>query len=163
MNNWHLIYTKSRQEEVAFNNLVRQGYETYLPFVTVEKILRGKKSVIKEPMFPKYLFVRFSIKGNQNWAPIRSTKGVSHLVTFGNTQATLDNDVVDALKQKLDLHSSIKAFQLNDKVEIIDGPFKGLEAIFKIYDGEERAVLFLNFMSKNIAAKFGVGYFKKIA
>jgi transcription elongation factor/antiterminator RfaH len=78
MNRWHLVYTKPRQEETAFINLTNQNYESYLPFISKEKILQGKKVVIKEPMFPRYIFVRLNNDGSQNWSPIRSTKGVSH-------------------------------------------------------------------------------------
>lgn len=30
----------------------------------------------------------------------------------------------------------------------MEGPFEGLNAIFQAYDGEERAIVFINFMQK---------------
>jgi hypothetical protein len=38
-----------------------------------------------------------------------------------------------------------------------------MEAIFNTYKGEERAMLFLNFMAKNLTAKFDLRDFKKVA
>ena len=163
MNRWHLIYTKPRQEEIAFRNLINQNYESYLPFITKEKVLQGKKILIKEPMFTRYLFVRLSDNGFQNWSPIRSTKGVSHLVNFGVHLAALDDEVINILIQKEGNNLTAKAFLDDDSVEIIDGPFKGLKAVFKAYSGEERAILLLDFMAKSISAKFDLGQFKKIA
>jgi transcription antitermination factor NusG len=58
---------------------------------------------------------------------------------------------------------TIKAFSDDDSVEIIDGPFKGLKAVFKAYSGEERAILLLDFMAKHIHAKFDLRQFKKVA
>jgi transcriptional antiterminator RfaH len=52
---------------------------------------------------------------------------------------------------------------MGDKVEILKGPFKGLEAIFNTYKGEERAILLLIFMAKNLNAKFDLRDFKKVA
>jgi transcriptional antiterminator RfaH len=52
---------------------------------------------------------------------------------------------------------------MGDKVEILKGPFKGMEAIFNTYKGEERAMLFFNFMAKNLTAKFDLRDFKKVA
>ena len=163
MNHWHFIYTKPKQEKVALDNLTRQNYECYLPLINKERILRGKKILSKEPMFPRYLFVRLSNNGQQNWSPIRSSKGVSHLVNFGGLAASLDDEMMDNLQQKIDKAIVVKVFSIGDKVEILKGPFKGMEAIFNAYNGEERAMLFLNFMAKNLTAKFDLRDFKKVA
>ena len=162
MNHWHLIYTKPQQEKAAHDNLTCQNYQCYLPLINKEKISQGKKILSKEPMFPRYLFVRLRHDGQQNWSPIRSTKGVSHLVSFGGLAATLDDEMMDDLKLKIDKALVVKAFSMNDKVEILKGPFKGMEAIFNTYKGEERAMLFLNFMAKNLTAKFDLRDFKKV-
>jgi transcriptional antiterminator RfaH len=66
MSHWHLIYTKPHQEKVALDNLTRQNYQCYLPLIHTEKILRGKKILSKEPMFPRYLFVRLSHDGKED-------------------------------------------------------------------------------------------------
>jgi len=163
MNNWHLIYTKPQQEKVALDNLTRQNYQCYLPLINKEKILRGKKILSKEPMFPRYLFVRLSNDGQQNWSPIRFTIGVSHLVNFGGMAVSLDDETMDNLQQEIDNTLLMKVFSIGDKVEILRGPFKGMEAIFYAYKGEERAMLFLDFMAKNLTAKFDLRDFKKVA
>ncbi len=163
MNHWLLIYIKPQQEKVALDNFIRQNYQCYLPLINKEKILQGKKILSKEPMFPRYLFVRLSNNGQQNWSPIRSSKGVSHLVNFGGLAASLDDETMDNLQQKIDKALLVKIFSMGDKVEILKGPFKGMEAIFNTYKGEERAMLFLNFMAKNLTAKFDLGDFKKVA
>lgn len=163
MNRWQLIYTKPHQEKVALDNLTRQNYQCYLPLIHTEKILRGKKILSKETMFPRYLFVRLSHDGQQNWSPIRSSKGVSHLVNFGGLAASLNDETMDNLQQKIDKALVVKIFSIGDKVEIIKGPFKGMEAIFNAYKGEERAMLLLNFMATNLTAKFDLRDFKKVA
>ena len=112
-------------------------------------------------MFPRYLFVRLNDNGQQNWSPICSTRGVSHLVNFGGLAARLDDKMIYNLQEKIDQVSVVKFFSRDDKVEILKGPFKGIEAIFNAYEGEERAILFLSFMAKKLAAKFDLRDFKK--
>ena len=163
MDRWHLIYTKPRQETLAHANLQNQRYESFLPLVTVEKIFRGKKVLMKELMFPRYIFVRLKDDGQQNWSPIRSTRGVSHLVTFGGSLAVLDDEVMDNLIERLDENPVVEAFKQGDIIEIVDGPFGGLEAVFRTFSGEGRATLILEFMAKKIDAKFGLSQFKKVA
>jgi transcriptional antiterminator RfaH len=58
MSNWYLIHTKIRQERVALENLDRQGFECFLPTILAEKLRRGALQVMKEPLFPRYLFIR---------------------------------------------------------------------------------------------------------
>ena len=49
MQNWYLIKTKSRQENVAIKNLENQQYSTYCPTVTI-----NNKHIV---LFPGYLFI----------------------------------------------------------------------------------------------------------
>jgi len=73
----------------------------------------------------------------------------------------VDDETMDNLRQKIDKAMVAKVFSEGDKVEILQGTFKGMEAIFNTYKGEERAMLFLNFMTKNLTAKFDLRDFKK--
>ncbi len=73
---WYAIHSKPRQEERALENLERQGFQAWLPMLTVEKFRRGKLAKVVEPMFSRYLFIRLDTE-QTNWSPIRSTLGVS--------------------------------------------------------------------------------------
>lgn len=42
------------------------------------------------------------------------------------------------------------------QVELDDGPFKGISAIFQAYDGEERAIVLITFMQKQQQVKVPV-------
>ncbi len=41
-------------------------------------------------------------------------------------------------------------------IELDDGPFKGISAIFQAYDGEERAIVLISFMQKQQQVKVPV-------
>lgn len=148
---WFVVHTKPRQEQRALENLERQGYECYLPMVNVEKIRRGKLEVAAESMFPRYLFVRLGPSGHASgWSALRSTKGVSHLVTFGNVPARAENGLIEALRA----HPSIVAsqpqplFAPGERVEVTHGAFAGIQGVFQVLDGAERAAILIDFLSK---------------
>ena len=87
---WHVIYNKPRREEIARNNLEKQGHEFYLPLRTLEKLSRVRRVQTSEPLFNRYLFIRLDESDEgPSWAPIRSTLGVSHLHRFGDQPAGL--------------------------------------------------------------------------
>ena len=81
---WILVYTKVKQEQRAKRNLENQGFEIFLPMIAFAK-QNQTKSITLKPMFPRYLFVHLD-QCHDNWGPIRSTIGVSHLVKFGQTR-----------------------------------------------------------------------------
>ena len=101
MSNWYLIHTKIRQERVALENLERQGFECFLPLIRAEKLRRGALQVVQEPLFPRYLFIRLGTGlESPSWAPVRSTVGVSRLVTFGQTPAKIDDELIADIRKK---------------------------------------------------------------
>lgn len=161
MKKWYLLYTKPRQEKVALQHLQNQAYEVYLPLVQVEKVRRGVRGLAEEALFPRYLFVKLDEAGSQSWAPIRSTVGVSKLVKFGSRFAQVSQDLVAWVQDQAKVMKLAPELKQGDVVTITEGPFRGMEAIFKTYDGEKRTILLLNLLTKMTEAKFGLNWIKK--
>ncbi len=55
---WYVAHTKVHQEQVACENLARQGYAVYLPRIRVLKRSSRHRcqEMHLEPLFPRYLF-----------------------------------------------------------------------------------------------------------
>jgi transcriptional antiterminator RfaH len=145
--NWYLVFTKPRQEQKADHHLREQAFETYLPYCRAQRVRGGRRVAVSEPLFPGYLFIRLDTCSD-NWAPIRSTPGVSRLVRFGPAPAPVPDACVALLRQHEDesgLHA-IGSAPLNkgDKVHVLSGPFAGLEAVYLEPRGQDRAMILLN-------------------
>jgi transcriptional antiterminator RfaH len=147
MYNWYLIQAKPGQAKKAQDELDNQGFDTYLPEISVEKIVRGKRSEKLEALFPGYLFIYLSTE-ESNWRPIRSTRGVAKVVRFGETPAIVPADAIANIRAQLKGQTAESEFTPDTAVNITDGPFKGLQAIFQGYDGEQRAFLLLELLGK---------------
>ncbi len=143
---WYLIQCKPRQDERAEENLVRQGYSCYRPRHVRERILRGQRQSIEESLFPGYLFIRLSLL--DNWAPLRSTRGVSRVVGFGNQPLPVSQELIDCLQQRCCATPPEQLLASGDKVRINHGAFAELEAIFLSMDGNERVVLLMNILHR---------------
>jgi len=143
---WYAIHSKPRQEERALENLQRQGFEAWLPMLTVEKVLRSKLVQVIEPMFSRYLFIRLDTE-QTNWSPIRSTLGVSKLVSFGNRPAVVADELIEALQQ-LPEQAPQRLIQPGQQVKIVSGPLRGLEGIYQQADGELRAMVLIELLNK---------------
>lgn len=162
---WFLVRSKPRQESVALTHMARQGYESYLPLFATEKLVRRKSTVVQEPMFARYLFVRLDTSGNgQSWSPIRSTVGVSELVCFGSRPARVDDALIATLREREATQQAdpITLFAHGDSVRITEGAFAGLEAIYQMNDAEGRAMVLLDLLSKPVAMTLDAASLRKV-
>ena len=96
--NWYLLQCKPRQDERAQLNLQQQNYSTFRPQLMSERSIRGKRQRTLESLFPGYVFIQLS--RDDNWAPIRSTRGVSRIVEFNHVPARVDEDVIAQLRER---------------------------------------------------------------
>ena len=162
---WYVIHTKPRQEARALTNLVQQGYQCFLPMITLERLSRGRVNLVEEPLFPRYLFICLDHgRHGQNWAPIRSTVGVSGLVTFGSSPARMHPDLIDALllQQEGLSEAPERLFQNGERLLIGSGAFAGLEAVYQMASGDNRAMVLIELMGKLAPMQIAPSSLRKI-
>jgi len=143
---WYVVHTKPRQEARAFDNLQNQGFHCFLPTMQVQKLRNQKVLTVTEPMFSRYLFIQLD-DTTQNWGPIRSTLGVSKLVSFGHQPAKVPPEFI-AFLQEAPPESLERMFAPGDAVHIATGPLKGLEGQYIAHDGETRAFVLVDLLGQ---------------
>lgn len=156
---WYLIYSKSRQEPLAKENLERQGYSTYLPLLRTPRRRLGRRIIRIEPMFPRYFFIRLDTQ-TDNWAPIRSTIGVTNLVRFGMTPSPVPDELIQVLRDRDDSSGvqdiPMHEFKEGDMVRIEEGPFTGYEGIFLAKTSQERVLVLLDIVGRSAKARIDI-------
>lgn len=139
-------------------NLQQQGYECYLPVMRVEKLRQGALAFVEEPLFPRYLFIRLDFGASgKSWGPIRSTKGVSRLVSFGTEPAKVDDGLVELLRVR-DAYMQGESeperlFKPGELVRLGEAPFAGVEGIYQMADGERRVMVLIELLSRPVAIR----------
>lgn len=142
---WYVAHTKPRQEEVARENLARQGYCVYVPKLKVLKYLRHRQQVGFEPMFPRYLFFKPG-HAEHSIAPARSTQGVTSMVRFGGVPAVLQPGTVESIREFECRQNAADFAQLNGlqpgkTVLVTTGPLAGLQGLVAMVSGQRVIVL----------------------
>ncbi len=158
--NWYVVYTKPRQESRALLNLQNQGYSCYLPTFQQAKLRAGKLSTRVEPLFSRYLFIELGLEQqSQSWAPIRSTLGVSNLLMFGNEPASVPADLLDLLRarEKITLAQPVSLYQPGEKLQVIEGPFAGLEVVYHMDDGLARGIVLIDLLNRTTKLNVSLG------
>ena len=152
---WYLIVTKPQSEFKAQENLLRQGYETYLPLVQTS-YRRNEKNINRTGIFfPRYLFISLD-KESDNWSPIRSTFGVAGMVRFGGMPAAVPESLIENLKNN-ENEFGLQSFEKNelkqgDKIDIIDGPFEGHKAVYQKNEKHRACFCFIRYCWKKYSS-----------
>lgn len=150
MSAWYLLHCKARQEARAKLNIENQGITTCFPQISVQKLRRGKRTTVNEPLFPNYLFIQVE-QEQVNFNALRSTRGVSGFVRFGGVPAEVPGSV---MQQLLDIEASEELsevssqFKAGSRVQVEEGPFSGLQAVYQLPKGEERCLVLLDMLGK---------------
>jgi transcriptional antiterminator RfaH len=166
--NWLLLQVKPRQEMRALENLERQKGECYCPLIQFEKLSRGKRIHVEEALFPGYFFINFDPqKSNLTYTAIRSSRGVSKIVRFGEEPAKVPESLIIQIKdfEKFSL-SSLNAPdvpQKGDTVIIVKGPFKGLQAVYSQTDGQQRSIVLISLLHHQAPTSLANTQIQKIA
>ena len=152
----------------ALENLERQQCECYCPLIQVEKISRGKRIHVEEALFPGYFFINFDPqKSNLTYTAIRSSRGVSKIVRFGEEPAKVPEALILQIKdcEKASV-SSLNAPNLplkGDTVIIVEGPFKGLQAVYSQTDGQQRSIVLISLLHQQAPTSLANTQIQKIA
>ena len=149
---WFLLQTKLKQEQRAAENLERQDVVSFCPMIRIDKISRGRRAEVLDVLFPGYLFVQLG-ESSVSTTAVRSTRGVSHFVTSAGAPIKVPQGLVEQLRQRVTADADVVMSQLpkpGAKMQIIDGPFKGLNAVFTEPDGNNRAIVMVTLLSQQV-------------
>lgn len=115
---------------MAERNLLRQGFETFLP---IQKVTHTKASRFVSDLkrlFQGYMFVSVNLR-QAHWRSINSTIGVSKLVSFEGKPKPLPLQVISGLMLRCDASGTLlppKSLSEGDSVGILTEPFANFVA-----------------------------------
>jgi transcriptional antiterminator RfaH len=156
---WYVVQTHVNSEAKAATNLGRQGFSVYLPRYLKRRSHARKIETVARPLFPRYLFVAIDLAA-QRWRAIQSTLGVSHLVSWCDKPASVEDGIVDALKAREDEGGFVKlarrpAFSPGDKVRIVEGAFIDSLALVEDVSDHERVAILLDLLGRKVRVLVG--------
>ncbi len=156
---WFAVRCRPGREFVAANELERQDFSVYLP--REMKLIRHARKMKKlpRPFFPGYLFLHLA-PTERRWTAIRSTPGTLCAVHFGNFYPPVPDTVVASLKSLggadgliFQGRDSVSPFRPGERVMVRDGKFSGIEGVFVCRNGDERAMVLLEMLQRQIRVR----------
>ena len=147
---WFILQFKSNAHHQANKNLIRQGFETFLPLNDTTSRKASRFVTSTKPLFPGYMFISFD-KTEPKWHKINNTYGVSRLITFNSILKSIPTTFVKDLKRRYDLSGKlipIKKLKKGDRVELLTGPFANFIATVEKYESEQRIWILIDLMGR---------------
>jgi transcriptional antiterminator RfaH len=151
---WYVVQTQINAETKAARNLVRQGFEIYLPRYLKRRSHARKIEKVAAPLFPRYMFVRIDM-ATQRWRSIQSTFGVSRLVCNGSDPTPIAQQVLNSLKACEDESGYVKLdqrpkFALGEKVRVLAGVFAENLGLFDGLADRDRVAILLDLLGRKV-------------
>lgn len=160
---WYPVYTNSRAEKKAYQELQRKGIEAYLPLKKEWRQWSDRKKLVEEPLFKSYVFVRIS---NKEHAEVLMTQGVSRFLYFSGKIAVMPDKQMEDLKLLLtsgeDLTLIEHEIKPGEKVLIHAGPFKGIIAELVSIEHKKSLILKLENLGYALEVKTSMAYIEPL-
>ena len=153
---WYVAHTYSGYENKVKTNLekivdnrglhevitdIRIPVETYIDSET--------KQEVEEKIFPSYVLVKM-VMTDETWHVVRNISGVTGFVGPGSKPTALTEAEVAAMGIEAAAPKLVVNFNIDDTVEIKDGPLKGQKGILKeISDDKKKLTVIVNMFGRD--------------
>ena len=148
---WFVVQIKPNSCDLANRNLERQGFETFLPKMSVTN-RKNNKFVAKDVfVFPGYIFVSFNTK-LVSWTSINNTYGVSRIICFNQKPAEISSNLILELKKRYyfnQLLTENNKLQTGDRIKMYTGPFAEFFAKVESVDNNNPIWVLLEYAGKS--------------
>jgi transcriptional antiterminator RfaH len=160
---WYAIYTRPHHEKKIYQQLQKEGIESYLPLQTIIRQWSDRKKKVSEPLFSCYLFVHITLK---DYYSVLNTDGVVRYVTFEGKAVIIPEKQIQLIKNLLGEELDIEEYNVKlgrgSKVEIKSGPFTGLTGELIQYANNTRVILQIEEINKALLVNIPLNYLKQI-
>lgn len=147
---WYVVHTYSGHENkvaatlkqrIQSEHLEDKIVDVLVPMQDKIEIRQGKKTEVKEKIFPGYILVRMILDDN-TWLAVRTTQGVTGFVGVGNKPTSISDEEVSTIVKFTQIqHPTFKqVFSPDDTIKITDGPFAEFIGKVDTVDGEKGRV-----------------------
>lgn len=149
---WYCVRTRPKNERLTAELLRREDEvdAVFAPHFRYQKATRRGKVWFLEPMFPGYLLVRFAL--HPTLRLVLATGGATSVVRFGDEYATLDDSILERLREEIaddEIRTIEEEISAGEELIITDGAMKGIEAIVtRVIPGTDRVRILMDLLGE---------------
>ncbi|MCG8578513.1 MAG: UpxY family transcription antiterminator [Bacteroidales bacterium] len=159
---WYALYTKSRGEKKAFEQLTALGIETYLPLKKTLRQWSDRKKWVEMPVISSYIFVKIPKAAYRD--VFKANSIVAYVSYKGKACVIPDSDIL-AMKRTIEnqLDFSIEANQIEkgQQITVTSGPLEGIKGEVVDIKGKKKIILRIQHIGYTLVVNLEDANFKK--
>lgn len=146
---WHVLWTKSRQEKALADELSRRGIRHFLPLLRQERYQGARRMFVDAPLFPGYVFLHGS---REDCFRSDDTKRVAQIIKVVDQQRL--GEELSSLHQALLIEAPLVAYPYLKKgvrARVTAGPFQGLKGLIEDRINARRLILQVGLLTQAVS------------
>lgn len=156
---WYAVFVRP-QNELKISQIFHDkfGIETSVPMQRVWKRSNGKRVIKTRPLLSTYVFILTNIK-TLDRRLLFSPNGVFGVVQSGGKPAAIPGEQIHSLEKLSEIEKPVyevdyAKLNVNDRVEVVDGPLKGaIGRFFEINEKTGRFVVCLDLFKRALVTE----------
>jgi transcription antitermination factor NusG len=154
---WLVLRIRSHHENIVERSLRQKEINAYLPRYRVVSRSKDRRKVLEVPLFPGYMFVQPRL---DQFEKIRCVRGSCGFVVQGGKPAAMPKKELEAVRilagsgADLAVNSQLIPGQ---RVEVIAGPFMGVEGELIQVKSQDRLVINAYLVSSSVSVEVDSG------
>lgn len=163
---WFAVWTRSQCEAKVEAGLLRRGLEPFLPRVSVPSRRRDRRVVLAQPLFPGYLFLRFT-PSRDTYLRVAAVDGVVRVLGDGwDALHAIPEPQVAAVTRIVTTGCDVRPLpwlRVGDRVRITSGPLEGLEGLVESWRaGRATFVVSVDLLQRSVGVEVSDAVVRRI-
>ncbi len=157
---WYACYTRARHEKQVDRLLQQRGVESFLALASRRRQWKDREKVVSFPLFPSYVFARFSL---ENLYTVVSIPGIATVVRNNGAPVSIAEAELENVRRFAEMLSGgetepelVPLPPKGERVRIISGPFQGVQGIVAEHRGRRRILVGLEAIGQGLQVEVGV-------
>jgi transcription antitermination factor NusG len=150
---WVALIVRPRAERTVQTGLTNAGLETFVPWHGVRRTWSDRIKVLKQSLFPGYVFCRSTFSERRL---VMSQGGVCGVVSFDSRPAFIPNDEISSLRRAVESQLPLGPWpflSVGQRVRIEKGLLAGLEGTLARDATAWRVVVSIQALQRSIAVQ----------
>jgi transcriptional antiterminator NusG len=151
---WYAVWTRSRHEQVARDQLVAKNIEAFLPTVARWSRWKDRKKKVDWPLFPGYCFARFDPK---NALSVLTCTGVVNIVSVAGHPAPIPDQEIESIRVLIGSelqYDPCPHLKQGSLARVVSGPLRNVIGRLERKDGgRARLVLSVDLIGQSVSVE----------
>jgi len=150
---WYVAHVRSRHEKYVAEQLTARNVSHYLPLLEIRRKWSDRRKLVKQPLFPGYVFANIS---HGDHVSILKVRGVVQLVGANGTPWPVPADQIEAIRIALGCTLKCNPYpylKLGQEVYVTKGPLKGHHGILIEKNSKHRLVLSIHLIGQSVSVE----------